>query len=72
MKITAGGQNEPVANFLLQFLSQLLALASSRRNIRLLECGVATTCVMPSAIADSAIASEVSMFSGPSSSPGRI
>src|SRR5215813_9191112 len=52
--------------------SRVARTFAKSKEYSLLACGVATTCVIPSAIALSAMASDSSMVFAPSSIPGRI
>src|SRR4029077_21052975 len=47
-------------------------MRAKSKKYSLLECGVATTWVIPSATADSAMAIDSAMVAGPSSIPGRM
>jgi len=67
VKIAAGGDFQPLAGTLFAAHREAGARGQNRKKYLLLECGVATTCVIPSAIADSAIVVASSMVAGPSS-----
>ncbi len=69
VKVASGGKSQAPFDTRLQFWRVAELINSGTKACCGCACGVAITCVMPSVMAISAISSDISMESGPSSRP---